>query len=227
MSMTRIALLPAAFLASIATAPAHAGVAQTWMVDESTSGEDILWTSPTAVRPDAAYYGSELTISEVIVTVQFFGFPIDVNVTDQVPPELLLQVDCELGPAPVELFNDAILFPDPPEPVAIAADMQTGIAATGFVFFSATNVVLGEADVGFGTVPILGLRLVAEITMEAFGESTCPADIDEDGMVGFSDILAVIGQWGPCECCRADLDLNQNVGFSDILVIIGAWGACG
>ncbi|MCP3905297.1 MAG: hypothetical protein GY715_16850 [Planctomycetes bacterium] len=226
MSMTRFLLLPAALLASFATAPASAGDPQTWMVDQSTSGEDIVWTSPTAVRPDAAYYGSELTITQVFSTVLFFGLPIEVDVTDQVPPELLFQVDCAPGPAPVELFNDVILFPDPPEPVAIAADLLTGIDATGFAFFSATNVVLGEADVGFGTVQILGLRLVATITMEAFGVATCPADIDEDGFVGFSDILAVIGQWGPCECCRADLDGNLNVGFSDILAIIGAWGAC-
>ncbi|MHC5113848.1 MAG: hypothetical protein ACYTGP_05410 [Planctomycetota bacterium] len=225
MTTSRLALL-ATLLALTAARPATAGLAQTWMVDQSTSGEDVVWTSPTALRPDAAYYASELTINDVFATVLFLGFPIEVNVTDQVPPELLFQVDCAPGPAPVELFNDAILFPDPPEPVAIAADLLTGIDATGFAFFSATNVVLGEADVGFGTVPILGLRIVAQITMEPFGDATCPADIDEDGMVGFSDILAVIGQWGPCECCRADLDFSLDVGFSDILAIIGAWGPC-
>jgi hypothetical protein len=51
-----------------------------------------------------------------------------------------------------------------------------------------------------------------------------PGDVDGDGFVGFSDVLAVIGSWGPCPGCPADLDGDGLAGFSDILIIIGNWG---
>ncbi len=54
----------------------------------------------------------------------------------------------------------------------------------------------------------------------------CPADLDESGDVGFSDILQLIGVWGPCSGCPQDLDGSGDVGFSDILTVIGAWGEC-
>jgi hypothetical protein len=45
------------------------------------------------------------------------------------------------------------------------------------------------------------------------GEPTicdCPADLDGSGDVGFSDILAIIGAWGPCVGCP----------------VIAVWGPC-
>ncbi|MCP3902300.1 MAG: hypothetical protein GY715_01580 [Planctomycetes bacterium] len=54
-----------------------------------------------------------------------------------------------------------------------------------------------------------------------------PYDLDGDGLVGFSDLLIVIGSWGPCgdcERCTADLDGNCTVGFSDVLALIANWG---
>ncbi|MCP3905783.1 MAG: hypothetical protein GY715_19320 [Planctomycetes bacterium] len=54
----------------------------------------------------------------------------------------------------------------------------------------------------------------------------CPADIDGSGDVGFGDILAVIGSWGPCPGCPADVNDDGQAGFADILQIIAAWGPC-
>jgi len=55
----------------------------------------------------------------------------------------------------------------------------------------------------------------------------CPADLDGSGDVGFGDILAVIGAWGPCGApCPEDIDESGDVGFGDILAIIGAFGPC-
>ncbi|MCP3905830.1 MAG: right-handed parallel beta-helix repeat-containing protein [Planctomycetes bacterium] len=63
---------------------------------------------------------------------------------------------------------------------------------------------------------------------EATGQSMNPmriGDTNGDGMVGFADVLNVIGQWGPCDgCCVGDLDGNGNVGFQDILMMIANWG---
>jgi len=64
----------------------------------------------------------------------------------------------------------------------------------------------------------------------------CPCDIAPsggDGTVNVSDMLSVIGQWGPCPPavappagCTADIDDNDTVNVSDLLAVIGAWGSC-
>ncbi len=56
--------------------------------------------------------------------------------------------------------------------------------------------------------------------------STC-GDVDSDGSVGFSDILAILAAWGPCQGeCPEDLDGSGFVDFGDLLVVLGAWGPC-
>jgi len=55
----------------------------------------------------------------------------------------------------------------------------------------------------------------------------CPEDLDGNSAVGFSDVLAIIGAWGPCAgACPEDLSGNGVVDFADILAVIGAWGPC-
>ncbi|MBX3373154.1 MAG: hypothetical protein KF817_04910 [Phycisphaeraceae bacterium] len=58
-----------------------------------------------------------------------------------------------------------------------------------------------------------------------------PGDLDEDGGIGFSDLLLLLANWGPCghACawCPWDLDGNRDVGFSDLLILSSNWGVCG
>ena len=52
-------------------------------------------------------------------------------------------------------------------------------------------------------------------------------DIDGDGEVGVSDLLILLGEWGPCaDCndCPADLDGDCVVGLSDFLILLANWG---
>ncbi|MCP3980352.1 MAG: hypothetical protein GY716_13700 [bacterium] len=49
------------------------------------------------------------------------------------------------------------------------------------------------------------------------------ADLNQDGAVGFADMLQVIGAWGSCGVCPADLNADGEVGFADILVVIANW----
>ncbi len=58
-------------------------------------------------------------------------------------------------------------------------------------------------------------------------EIECPADLDANGAVGFSDLLAILAAWGPCPGCPEDLDGGGGVGFADILLVLAAWGPCG
>lgn len=55
---------------------------------------------------------------------------------------------------------------------------------------------------------------------------TCPADVDNDSLVGVSDLLAVVDAWGSCSGCDADIDGDSFVGVSDLLAVVDAWGAC-
>ncbi|MHC5113068.1 MAG: M12 family metallo-peptidase [Planctomycetota bacterium] len=60
-------------------------------------------------------------------------------------------------------------------------------------------------------------------------ECECHADVDQDGEVGFSDLLVVINEWGICPLggqCPPDVDGNGIVNFGDIVAMIGQWGPC-
>ncbi|MBT8485545.1 MAG: CHRD domain-containing protein [Phycisphaerales bacterium] len=59
-----------------------------------------------------------------------------------------------------------------------------------------------------------------------FAPLPCQGDIDCDGSVGFTDLLAVLSTWGPCDGCAADLDDDGSVGFTDLLIVLSSWGPC-
>jgi hypothetical protein len=51
------------------------------------------------------------------------------------------------------------------------------------------------------------------------------ADIDGDGVVGFTDVLAVLAAWGNAGGPE-DLDGSGLVDFGDLLVVLAQWGPC-
>ena len=56
----------------------------------------------------------------------------------------------------------------------------------------------------------------------------CLSDLDGDGVVGFTDLVLILGSWGPCPdaCCPQDLDGNGVIGFPDLIIVLGDWGPC-
>lgn len=54
--------------------------------------------------------------------------------------------------------------------------------------------------------------------------AACGPDLDEDGAVGVTDLLQLIGAWGPCESCDEDLDGDNSVTVNDLLALLAAWG---
>lgn len=55
----------------------------------------------------------------------------------------------------------------------------------------------------------------------------CPADYNNDEIVGVPDLLTLINEWGPCiPPCSADLTGDNVVGVPDLLTLINAWGPC-
>ncbi len=75
-------------------------------------------------------------------------------------------------------------------------------------------------DTGVGTPPI--------VDMGAFEfQAGVLGDLDGDGAVGTTDLLILLGAWGPCgDCndCVADLDDDCTVGTTDLLLLLGNWG---
>jgi hypothetical protein len=55
-----------------------------------------------------------------------------------------------------------------------------------------------------------------------------PGDLNGDGVVNVSDLLILLGAWGPCpsggEPCPADLNGDGSVNVSDLLILLGNWG---
>ena len=54
---------------------------------------------------------------------------------------------------------------------------------------------------------------------------SCHTDINYDGLVGVTDVLFIIGEWGS-SCGPADLNIDGNVDVTDLLAVIGTWGPC-
>ncbi len=56
----------------------------------------------------------------------------------------------------------------------------------------------------------------------------CTGDLNGDGTVDVSDLLILLGDWGPCPPGTCDADLNDNgvVDVSDLLILLAEWGDC-
>ena len=59
-------------------------------------------------------------------------------------------------------------------------------------------------------------------------ECDCVCDINQDGVIGIEDLLALLAAWGPCdeECpptCPADVDFDCVVGITDLVVLLSGY----
>jgi hypothetical protein len=189
----------------------------TWSFDEETEGEDILWSSPTSVDPNADLYRGSWELTGVWVTVDLFGQPVVFEVTEEIPPEYRLGTELVGGPAPIVLFDDRVVAPEPPEDPAIEADIEIGLDESGFGYVNARNIVLGTFDTGIFVVDIIALRVAGTVTIKAD-----PADINNDDVVDVTDLLLLLGAWGTDDA-DADIDGNGIVDVADLLLLLSAW----
>ena len=56
------------------------------------------------------------------------------------------------------------------------------------------------------------------------GDPTIPGDVNGDGLVDVTDVLAVMDSWGVCDGCPADLNNDGVVDVVDLLEVVGNWG---
>lgn len=57
-------------------------------------------------------------------------------------------------------------------------------------------------------------------------DDCCTGDIDQDGEVGFNDLVEMLAVWGPCGLCAADVTADGFVDFDDLVTLLAAWGSC-
>jgi hypothetical protein len=209
---------------------AVAGGTTSWNFDESTSGEDVFWTSPSPVADDAPRYAVGIEVSTVEVTVTFLGLPFVYDATADLPPEQLGGSTIEIGPPPI-VASTPIVFPDPPEPTSIALTLTFETPnADGFGTFAITDITFGTVTVdipifGTQTLPIDSIRAAGTLSLRPLG---IPADVNDDGFVNFDDLLLVLAGWGACpanQACFSDASGDGMTGFDDLIIVLSNWDA--
>ena len=238
MNRSRSFLLTAAALtlagASFLIDSARADEIVNWSFDIETSGEDVFWTSPTAIDPGAAVYEGNFELTLVEVDVVWLGITFSgIDVTDEIPEEDSTFGDSVDGPAPLVLADDFILFPEPPEPTTIAANLRVELDADGFGQLDLTDVTLGTATVDLGgfigtqTVTITRVRIAGDLEVIAIAPAEPDPDLNGDGVVNVVDLLILLENWGVCPAegaCPADLNGDGTVNVIDLLNLLESWG---
>ena len=115
---------------------------------------------------------------------------------------------------------------DPKNPVQIAKLLPDDGAA-GDEFGRSVAISGATAIVGASADDDNGPESGSAYLFDAAATPAIPGDIDGDGIVGLSDLLILLAEWGPCgdcEDCPADLDRDCTVGLSDLLILLANWG---
>lgn len=203
-----------------------------WTFSISTSGENVLWTSPSQINPKGGHYELLYTIESARVMVSYIGIefgPIDIY--DLLPKDVINTWRDSDGPCPLDYGWIEVSAPEDQDPPAFAYDWIVEINAKGTATYRAENVFLGQYEYdlgfpfGFVTVNIESGTLDAILTLDVVS-TPCYADIDGSGTVDVADLLEVIANWGYCLKCPADTNQDDEIDVTDLLAVVGAWGVC-
>lgn len=120
------------------------------------------------------------------------------------------------------LFDDDV-FIGRNNPDAASFNGQAFLSDDGYVYFFA---MLRDSEGNeyntnppFST-PVSFLRVKVDPT------PTCEGDLNNDGVVNVSDLLQLLGVWGPCTDCVEDITGDGVVDVSDLLLLLSNWGEC-
>ncbi len=118
--------------------------------------------------------------------------------------------------------------PDGPAEMVLRTGAQADIGGTGEDIRTVSSFRLGTGRSDDGRKPVevnfLGGSTGIYTVNVASGRL---GDLDGDGVVGITDFLMLLGEWGPCaDCgsCSADLVGDCNVGITDLLALLSNWG---
>ncbi|MEE9131672.1 MAG: hypothetical protein V3T84_16780 [Phycisphaerales bacterium] len=123
----------------------------------------------------------------------------------------VLGPDLSLG-ANLSLKIWAVGDPEPADPQLTANDSSYLVGAFGLFIFNEPGGPGGQLSGRFDDV--------------TFGVTACLWDLDNNGNVGASDLLALLVAWGTDPSGPPDFDGDGNVGASDLLALLVNWGPC-
>jgi hypothetical protein len=198
-----------------------------WDFDLETEGQDVFWTSSTAVPNDMPVYDATYLITLVEVMVSYLGIPFGpFDVTDEIPSEYLSNSDTFAGPPPIVIMDGHLAYPEPPEPPSIEADIHMEIDAGGYGQMSITDVYLGEIDYDLGWPWGIVTVQIESIRMAGWVEVTprLPGDLDDDGDVDQSDLGILLADWGCTGDCPGDVDGDGDTDQGDLGLLLAYWG---
>ena len=109
--------------------------------------------------------------------------------------------------------------------LVLAAGDELDVAGDGSDVRTVQSIVSGLLSES-GVVAMLVRFTDGSSAHYAASFDSCPADFDDDGAVGITDFLSLLGAWGPNPGHAADLDGDGVVGIIDFLSLLGAWGPC-
>lgn len=81
----------------------------------------------------------------------------------------------------------------------------------------------GTPFAGLSASGMLSVGWLHHHGVAAVGDS-CPADLDNDGMVATSDLLLLLADFGCVSNCSSDISGDGIVSSSDLLVLLAAYG---
>ncbi len=112
-------------------------------------------------------------------------------------------------------------------------EIGTVMGGNNIPHFSNPNVIYGGVPTGVPIGPDEEADNFSAFTVTVpwvadfrCSSDACPSDVNQDGTVGISDVLALLDAWGTCIGCDADIVFDGVVNVSDLLEIIGNWGSC-
>ena len=184
---------------------------------------------------DLGGFPSEVPIAQVF-SAEFVATQIDIH---PLIPGLRLAVDLS--------NEDITLVPGtwwvsitPVDTAPLGGETYNQLASTTGPFGIDTHVRNGGSDHGNGLggfygvddwtlAGLLGGHEDADLAMKIEGTPVkpgCPWDLDDNGVVGASDLLSLLVQWGTDPGGPPDFDGDGNVGASDLLTLLVNWGPC-
>lgn len=204
-----------------------------WQLTATSSGEDVVWNSPTSIASDGDFYEMNFHVVEATVMVSYIGIDFGpISVLDMFPEDVLDTWRAAEGPAPLDFGWIEVVAPEGADPPAIAYDWIVDLSEKGQVSYRMENVYAGQAEYDLGwpwgsvTVNVESGTITADLWTSKV-PTPCYGDVNDDGMVNVSDVLEVIGNWGYCHECPADTNNDSYVDVADLLYIVGEWGPCG
>jgi hypothetical protein len=213
----------------------------------------LLYETFRTQQPSSLYIGDiplEIPIGEGSLTMLKFQQELEVSTVLTIIDEQTWSYSADI---PVTITFEAVVLDTSTGPIVSPGILQLSgtveqtasqLTLTGTSTFKSNEVIesppIAFDDIPFDVPTIIPAGEIAHLLLSAAAESAtisnavniqivasgntlAPGDVDGDGWVGVTDLLAVIAAWGPCQDCMEDLNNDSVVDVSDLLEIIGNW----